>query len=99
MVGEISYEQVLAVAQQLKGSSGNLKQILETVNQKMSNIGKDGVWKSESAEQFKVKFRELSGKFELFYSAIENYSKFLNQTVETYKAADKAIAGKASEIL
>ena len=45
-----------------------------------------------------AKFQELSTKFEGFYTAVENYSRFLTQTVETYQAADQAIAGSASDL-
>lgn len=98
MLEKISYEQVTSTAQSIKSSANNMQQILNNVTQKMNQVGNDDVWKSSAAQQLLMRFKELSSKFEIFYTEIDNYSKFLLRTVETYKAADAAIANKADEL-
>ena len=46
-----------------------------------------------------LKSKRKESKFEMFYTAIENYARFLQQTVATYQAADKTISSKVDEIL
>ncbi len=99
MIQEISYEQVLSSAQSLSSSSGNMNKILDDIKQKMQAINTEDTWKSKAAAEFTVKFNKLASKFHLFYDAIQNYSKFLIDTVETYQTADAAIASKVEELL
>ena len=53
---------------------------------------------SEKSDLYE-KYNVLASKFEMFYTAIENYARFLQQTVATYQAADKTISSKVDEIL
>ncbi|MFA5693055.1 MAG: WXG100 family type VII secretion target [Acholeplasmataceae bacterium] len=99
MIQEISYEEVTTTAQNLHNSATNMKTILDSVKQKMQRVNTEETWKSNAAAEFLSKFNELASKFENFYTAVDNYSKFLQQTVETYKAADQAITGKVDELL
>ena len=94
MIEKISYEQVMATSASLSASSKKMREILSEVEQKMQRVNTEDTWKSAAAE-----VKSLAAKFESFYTAIEGYSRFLSNTVETYKAADAAIAGKADELL
>ena len=99
MIEKISYEQVTQTADSINASAAKLKEILAEVEQKMQNVNTEETWKSAAAEELYAKFKSLATKFESFYTMIESYSKFLHNTVATYKAADMAIAGKADELL
>lgn len=99
MIEQISYDEVRSIAQTLHTTSNKMKNILDTTNSRMRSVNTSGTWKSNAAETFSEKFNTLSRKFSLFYDSVEKYSKFLNQTVDTYKAADEAIGAKAEQIL
>ena len=99
MIEKISDEQVMATSASLSASSKKMREILSEVEQKMQRVNTEDTWKSAAAEELYAKFKSLAAKFESFYTAIEGYSRFLSNTVETYKAADAAIAGKADELL
>ena len=99
MIEKISYEQVNQTADSLNNSASKMKEILAEVEQRMQKVDTEDTWKSAAAEELYAKFKSLSTKFEAFYTAIEGYARFLHNTVETYKAADAAIAGKANELL
>lgn len=99
MIEKISYEQVAGAGDSLNSSASNMKEILAEVEQRMQKVNTEDTWKSAAAEELYAKFKSLSTKFEAFYTSIEGYAKFLHNTVETYKSADAAIAGKADELL
>ena len=94
---KISYAEVLNDAQILMNSSNEMKNIFEETERIMATL--DSSWQSEAASQFAAKFNQLKAKFPLFYEAVQNYSKFLTSTVETYQAADQAIANAADNNL
>ncbi len=98
-IEKISYEDVTRAASDLIASSQKMTDILETVEQRMQSVNTEETWKSAAAEQLYDKFKSLSQKFESFTTAVKGYGQFLNKTVETYRAADDAIAGKAEELL
>ena len=98
MIEKISYEQVNTIAQTMKNGAARMQDIINETRQKMQSVNQEDTWKSNAAGELYAKFQELSTKFEGFYTAVENYSRFLTQTVETYQAADQAIAGSASDL-
>lgn len=93
----ISYAEVLNDAQVLMTSSNEMKDIFDNTERIMNTLGNS--WESEAASQFAAKFNQLKAKFPLFYEAVQNYSKFLSSTVETYQAADQAIKNSADSNL
>ena len=98
MIEKISYEEVNQIASTIKNGAERMRQILNETSQNMQNVNQDDTWKSNAAGELYAKFKELETKFEGFYTEIENYSKFLTQTVETYQAADAAIANASSNL-
>lgn len=99
MIEKISYEQVNATAQMMKNGAERMREILNETSQKMGTLNQEDTWKSNAAGELYAKFQELSSKFSAFYTEIEKYSKFLTQTVETYQAADQAIANASSDLV
>ena len=93
----ISYNEVLNDAQVLMQSSNEMKNIFDQVERIMATLNNS--WQSQAANQFTAKFNQLKSKFPMFYEAVQNYSKFLTQTVETYQAADQAIGSSADSNL
>ena len=99
MIERISYEEVTNIANSLHTSAEAIKSILNETSKKMATINTEDTWKSQAASDLYEKYNVLASKFEMFYTAIENYARFLQQTVATYQAADKTISSKVDEIL
>lgn len=93
----ISYEEVLEDARILMDSSNEMKNIFDETERLMNTL--DASWQSSAATEFTAKFNQLKAKFPMFYESVQNYSKFLNTTVETYRAADAAVANSADNNL
>lgn len=95
MIDKVTYSQMNDSASMLRTSSQKLKEILESVDQKMSKINTTDVYQSEGAENIYKNFKNLSAKFEAFYTEIMNYSTFLTKTVSLYQEADTAIGSES----
>lgn len=93
---KISYAEVLETSNILKDTSNKMREICDDITAQMTRL--EGQWQSASAEEFKAKFNTLKAKFPAFYESVQNYAKFLDQTVETYKQADASIAGGADRL-
>lgn len=91
---KITYEEVLNTAQVLKNSSDEMRNICDEVERLMNTLRNS--WNSAAAEQFASQFSTLKTKFPGFYEAVQNYSTFLNNTVQTYRDADAAINNASS---
>jgi hypothetical protein len=61
----------------------------------MSKINTTDVYQSEGAQNIYTNFKNLSSKFETFYTEIMNYSMFLTKTVNLYQEADTAIGAES----
>lgn len=99
MIEKISYEEVNTIAQTLSTGAKRMEQILNETTQQMETVNTDATLKSNAAAELYNKYKTLSAKFSNFYEAVESYSKFLVQTVETYQAADQTIQNKADDLL
>lgn len=73
--------------------SATLSEATQTIN------GTAGSWESAAAENLRSRYTALSQKFEDFYSAINTYATFLDNTAAAYEAADKKIEESANELL
>lgn len=91
----ISYTRALEIASELKKLSSEVEGILEgDFTSAMNSLG--GSWQSDAASQTTAKFNSLKAKFPEFKEAILSYAKYIDDTVEQYKAADAAI-GNATQ--
>jgi WXG100 family type VII secretion target len=87
----------------LKSTSGSLKSINSKFKTIMGNIEKDmkstkQVWDSEAANTFVSKFDKLKKNFETYYQVITSYSKFLEETAQSYEGADSAINSSSKNL-
>ena len=90
---KLSYDDVVSAATALKTSSDDMKTLLEEVKSLFNKIGDGGVWSGTAASNTKENFDQLSSKFNEFYMAIDDCSKYLNSVVENYKSVDQIIKG------
>ena len=86
---KISYEQVLAMADQLKRSSQEVESILSNVSSLLSRVG--DVWSGQTASEAIAKFEQLSRKLPEFSNAIASCQTYLTSVVENYKNVDQTL--------
>ena len=96
MIDKVTYTTMAESANALRASSQKLKEILTSVDQKMSKINTTDVYQSEGAQMIYDNFKRLSAKFEAFYTEIMKYSEFLTKTVNLYQKSDKAIGEESA---
>ena len=78
----------------------NVSDMDATLNDATQTInGTAASWESAAAENLRSRYLMLSEKFTDFYTAINNYAKFLDNTAEAYENADKKIEERANELL
>ncbi len=73
--------------------STTLDEATQTIN------GTAASWESSAAENLRARYVSLSAKFSDFYTAINNYATFLDNTASAYEGADKKIEERANELL
>ena len=90
---KLSYSEVVSAAAELNTDANNMSALLEEVKTLFNKIGDGGVWSGTAASNTKENFDQLSSKFNEFYTAIDDCSKYLNSVVENYKSVDQIIKG------
>ena len=81
----------------LREKVNSLQATLDEATQTIN--GTAGSWESQAAENLRSRYTALSSKFNDFYTAINNYATFLDNTASSYEAADKKIEERANELL
>lgn len=89
----ISLEEVSNSSTQIKSCSSKLTTIINDLNKISSEINSG--WSSTASDTFRDQFKNFVNKFNDAKEAIENYAKFLDQTVEVYKTVDEKINSAA----
>ncbi len=89
----IVYAEVLNDAQTLKNESDKIKNIFDEIDVTINRIR--DVWQSEAAEKYIARYQQLKAKLPAFYTAVNEYSRFLTSTVQAYQDADTAIGNSA----
>ena len=95
MNSKLSYEQVVAIANELKDSSGVMETLLNgDLKNLFRQIGDEGVWAGDAASRARAEFDTLAAKFPEFVAAIDECHKYLLNVVESYKNIDTAATGR-----
>ena len=89
---KISYEQLMSLAEQLRGASQNMESILNEVKVLFNRIGGSDVWSGTAASAARASFDQLAAKFPEFYSATSKCHTHLTSVVENYKRVDASIS-------
>ena len=84
-------------ASSLRKNVNDMQTTLDEATQTINNTA--GSWESQSAENLRSRYTTLSAKFSDFYTAINNYATFLDNTAAAYENADKKIEERANELL
>lgn len=91
----ISLEEVSSSSTQIKNCSSKLSAIITDL-EKISNDINSG-WSSSASSTFVQRFKSFVDKFDDCKASIDNYAKFLDQTVEAYRKVDTAIGDAAQK--
>lgn len=91
---KISLPEVSATASQIRQYNANLDQTLSYVNKIMNEL--NSVWLSEGEETLLSRFQKFSQKFIDESEIIENYARFLDETVSSYDSLESTIVANAS---
>lgn len=96
-LSKLSYGQMNNMASELNKLSGQMREVLDSINNEFAKIGEGGVWSGTAASETKRNFDELSKRFPLFADSITACSKQIATVVANYQAVDKVVAGQPIE--
>lgn len=91
---KISLPEVSATASQIRQYNSNLDQTLSYVNKIMNEL--NSVWLSDGEEALLMRFQKFAQKFIDESEIIENYARFLDDTVSSYDSLESTIVANAS---
>lgn len=91
---KISLPEVSSTASQIRTYNSNLDDTLSYVNKLMHEL--NSVWLSNGQEALLARFEKFSQKFINESEIIENYARFLDDTVSSYDSLESTIVANAS---
>lgn len=91
---KISMPEVSATASQIRKYNTNLDDKLSYVNKIMNEL--NSIWLSEGEETLLARFQNFAQRFLNESETIENYARFLDETVSSYDSLESTIVANAS---
>lgn len=91
---KISLSDVSSTATQIRNYNSKLDETLSYVNKIMNEL--NSIWYSEGEETLLGRFQRFSQKFLNESEIIENYARFLDETVSSYDSLESTIVANAS---
>lgn len=91
----ITLEDLTASANEIKSVNSNMQNTVSDMNSVIKEVTE--YWQSEASDTFNAKFISFMRVFDDCKQAIDNYAKFLDDTVAAYQAADAAINNAANQ--
>lgn len=89
----ITLEEVTRTAAQLRAENTQLNGCLQDIHQCMNQLTND--WQSPAAQTIRAKFQSMLPIFDQYHEIVENYAKFLDQTVVTYQTMESKLNAHA----
>ena len=90
----ISLEQVLETAKNIKTLNNQLALRLDEIKKEMNSL--QSTWQSEASNTIITNFNKLESKFQDYRKVIDSYGTFLETTVDSYTNAESSINSNAS---
>lgn len=90
----ISLPEVSASANQIRAYNASLDETLSYVSKVMNDL--NSIWLSAGEETLLARFQKFSRKFIGESEIIENYARFLDDTVSSYDSLESTIVANAS---
>lgn len=91
---KISLPEVSQTASSIRNYNANLDETLSYVNKIMNEL--NSIWLSNGEETLISRFRNFAQKFINESEVIENYARFLDETVSSYDSLESTIVANAS---
>lgn len=91
----ITLEDLTASANEIKSINSNMQDTVADMNAVIKEVTE--YWQSDASDTFNAKFTSFMRVFDDCKQAIDNYAKFLDDTVSAYQAADAAIKNAANQ--
>lgn len=91
---KLSYTQMQNISGKLSEYSTTMELVLNEIKALFEKIGTEDVWSGTAAASKKDEFDLLSSKFPEFSAAVLDCKKYLDNVLETYQAADKAVTSQ-----
>lgn len=91
---KISLPEVSNTASQIRSCNARLDETLSYVSKIMNEL--NSVWLSDTEETLLARFQRFATKFVTESEIIENYARFLDETVSSYDTLESAMAANAS---
>ena len=91
---KISLSDVSNTATQIRNYNSKLDDTLSYVNKIMNEL--NSIWLSEGEETLLGRFQRFAQKFLNESEVIENYARFLDETVSSYDTLESTIVANAS---
>ena len=92
MFSGLTYDEIQGIAADLLSKASEMEIILSAVTAEFNKVGNEDTWSGTAASTAKAEFDALKAKFPEFKSAVDECAKYLNTTVERYKATDAAVS-------
>ena len=93
---KISLQEVNDIANKIKLLNNNMYEILLKTKDKMNEL--NSIWISDGSDAIRLKFNNLSNRFETQREVIDSYSNFLTHTVNSYDTLESTIVFNANAI-
>ncbi len=91
---KISLPEVSSTASQIRTYNAQLDDTLSYVNKIMNEL--NSIWLSDGEETLLGRFQKFAQKFINESEVIENYARFLDDTVSSYDSLESTIVANAS---
>ena len=89
----ITMAEVTHTASLLRQENQQLNTCLGDIHICMNQLTNE--WQSPAAETIRTKFQSMKPIFERYHEIVENYAKFLDQTVQTYQSMEGKLNASA----
>ena len=80
---QVSFSGLNSSAETIKGLAAKIQATLDDTKQSMNRL--PDAYESENSRQIQADFNALAGRFEEFTSLVEDFSKFLTNTVQGHE--------------
>ncbi|MGX8835566.1 pore-forming ESAT-6 family protein [Amedibacillus sp. YH-ame6] len=89
----ITLAEVSHTSMQIRQENQQLSNCLKDIHQCMNQITNE--WQSPAAQTIRTKFQGMIPIFDHYREIVENYAKFLDQTVQTYQSIEDQLNSHA----
>lgn len=88
----------------MRDTAARIREIVEKMHGTLDEASTDihqttDTWQSGAADHLRDKYKDLTPKFDDFYTAITNYADFLEKTAAHYEEFEQQSASSADDVI